>query len=75
MVEAEEQARTIVRFAKYPPEGVRGAAFGFAHDNPSALCGKAVQRAAYRLDLAMSGLSKMTSLPVRNASYVGWGPP
>ena len=33
MVETEEQARTIVRFAKYPPEGVRGAAFGFGHDN------------------------------------------
>jgi 2-keto-3-deoxy-L-rhamnonate aldolase RhmA len=33
MVETEEQARTIVHFAKYPPEGVRGAAFGFAHDD------------------------------------------
>src|SRR6188768_2389873 len=31
--EAEAQARTIVRSAKYPPEGGRGAAFGVAHDN------------------------------------------
>lgn len=33
MVEDEAQARTIVRSAKYPPEGGRGAAFGVAHDN------------------------------------------
>jgi 2-keto-3-deoxy-L-rhamnonate aldolase RhmA len=33
MVEDEPQARTIVRSAKYPPEGARGAAFGAAHDN------------------------------------------
>jgi 2-keto-3-deoxy-L-rhamnonate aldolase RhmA len=33
MVETEEQARQIVYFSKYPPEGVRGAAFGFAHDD------------------------------------------
>ncbi len=33
MVEDEAQARTIVRSAKYPPEGARGAAFGVAHDN------------------------------------------
>ncbi len=33
MVESEEQARTIVRSAKYPPEGARGAAFAIAHDD------------------------------------------
>ncbi len=33
MVENEEQARAIVRFASYPPVGRRGAAFGFAHDD------------------------------------------
>lgn len=33
MVEDEAQARTIVRSAKYYPEGGRGAAFGVAHDN------------------------------------------
>lgn len=36
MVEDEAQARTIVRSAKYPPEGGRGAAFGVAHDNYKA---------------------------------------
>jgi 2-keto-3-deoxy-L-rhamnonate aldolase RhmA len=33
MVESAEQARQIVRAAKYPPEGRRGAAFGIAHDD------------------------------------------
>jgi 2-keto-3-deoxy-L-rhamnonate aldolase RhmA len=32
MVETEEQARTIVQSAKYPPVGRRGAFFGGAHD-------------------------------------------
>lgn len=33
MVESREQAERIVRFARYPPEGRRGAAFGIAHDD------------------------------------------
>ena len=33
MVESVEQARDIVRFCHYPPHGVRGAAFGVAHDD------------------------------------------
>jgi 2-dehydro-3-deoxyglucarate aldolase/4-hydroxy-2-oxoheptanedioate aldolase len=33
MVESAEQARSIVQFAKYPPVGRRGAAFGIAHDD------------------------------------------
>jgi 2-dehydro-3-deoxyglucarate aldolase/4-hydroxy-2-oxoheptanedioate aldolase len=33
MVESEEQARTIVTSALYPPFGKRGAAFGIAHDD------------------------------------------
>ncbi len=33
MVETEEQARSIVRSAKYTPIGSRGAAFGVAHDD------------------------------------------
>jgi 2-dehydro-3-deoxyglucarate aldolase/4-hydroxy-2-oxoheptanedioate aldolase len=32
MVESAEQARRIIEFAKYPPVGRRGAAFGIAHD-------------------------------------------
>jgi 2-dehydro-3-deoxyglucarate aldolase/4-hydroxy-2-oxoheptanedioate aldolase len=35
MVETAEQASHIVRYAKYPPEGQRGAAFGVAHDDYS----------------------------------------
>lgn len=33
MVESAEQAALIVRSAKYPPAGRRGAAFGIAHDD------------------------------------------
>jgi len=33
MVESGEQAQRIVQFAKYPPVGRRGAAFGVAHDD------------------------------------------
>ncbi|MFD2078971.1 2-dehydro-3-deoxyglucarate aldolase/4-hydroxy-2-oxoheptanedioate aldolase [Actinopolymorpha cephalotaxi] len=33
MVESAEQASAIVRWAKYPPVGLRGAAFGLAHDD------------------------------------------
>jgi len=33
MVESAEQARAVVQYAKYPPQGRRGAAFGVAHDD------------------------------------------
>jgi 2-dehydro-3-deoxyglucarate aldolase/4-hydroxy-2-oxoheptanedioate aldolase len=33
MVESADEARGIVRSARYPGKGRRGAAFGFAHDN------------------------------------------
>jgi 2-keto-3-deoxy-L-rhamnonate aldolase RhmA len=33
MVESADQARDVVSWATYPPHGVRGAAFGVAHDN------------------------------------------
>jgi 2-keto-3-deoxy-L-rhamnonate aldolase RhmA len=33
MVESEEQARLIVRSAKYVPDGARGVAFTLAHDD------------------------------------------
>ncbi|MEU7837823.1 MULTISPECIES: aldolase/citrate lyase family protein [unclassified Nonomuraea] len=33
MVDSADQARDVVRWAKYPPDGVRGAAFGVAHDD------------------------------------------
>ena len=35
MVESVEQAESIVQFAKYPPVGRRGAAFGVSHDDYS----------------------------------------
>jgi len=33
LVDTAEQARNIVSFTRYPPQGRRGAAFGFAHDD------------------------------------------
>jgi len=33
MVESAEEARELVRWTRYPPEGVRGAIFGGAHDD------------------------------------------
>jgi 2-keto-3-deoxy-L-rhamnonate aldolase RhmA len=33
LVDTEEQAERIVSFTRYPPQGRRGAAFGFAHDD------------------------------------------
>ena len=33
MVNSAEEAKKIVQFSKYPPLGIRGAGFGFAHDN------------------------------------------
>lgn len=33
MVNSAEEAMKVVKSSKYPPEGIRGAGFGFAHDN------------------------------------------
>ena len=33
LVDTAEQAARIVSFTRYPPQGRRGAAFGFAHDD------------------------------------------
>ena len=33
MVNTAEEAIMVVKSSKYPPEGIRGAGFGFAHDN------------------------------------------
>lgn len=35
MVESAEEARELVRWTRYPPEGARGAIFGGAHDDYS----------------------------------------
>ena len=33
MINSPEDALKIIHSSKYPPEGKRGAGFGFAHDN------------------------------------------
>lgn len=35
-VETADEARDFVRYSRYPPDGDRGAAFGFAHDDYQA---------------------------------------
>ncbi|MFT3818895.1 MAG: aldolase/citrate lyase family protein [Rubrivivax sp.] len=51
MVESASQARDIVSWTRYPPEGRRGAAFGVAHDDylPGAPAGKMAHAAARTL--------------------------
>ena len=46
MLETPEQARELVRAARYRPEGERGCAFGMAHDDYRAGDPDAVMRAA-----------------------------
>ena len=36
MVESAEEAKELVSWTRYPPRGVRGAAFGIAHDDYAA---------------------------------------
>ena len=45
MVETAAQAQTIAAACRYPPEGRRGAAFGFAHDDYRADPAATIQRA------------------------------
>lgn len=53
MVESADQARGIVEAMRYPPEGRRGAAFGFAHDHYAASDVLATMRAANARNLAI----------------------
>jgi 2-keto-3-deoxy-L-rhamnonate aldolase RhmA len=46
MVESADVARDIVQWAKYPPQGIRGAAFGVAHDDYVRADNRAYMQAA-----------------------------
>ncbi|MBI1776390.1 MAG: aldolase [Proteobacteria bacterium] len=48
VVETVEQARALARIAHYPPKGVRGVAFGIAHDDYSDGASRAAMAAADR---------------------------
>lgn len=62
MVEDEAQARTIVRSAKYPPEGGRGAAFGVAHDNYIAAPVTEVMESANREGFIMAQIETVSGI-------------
>ncbi len=62
MVEDEAQARTIVRSAKYPPEGGRGAAFGVAHDNYAAAPVTEVMESANREGFIMAQIETVSGI-------------
>lgn len=53
MVESAAQARSIVEAMRYPPEGRRGAAFGFAHDHYATTDVLATIQAANARNLAI----------------------
>ena len=54
MVESEHEARRLVEATRYPPQGRRGAAFGFAHDDYAAGDPKAKMRAANNRNLLIA---------------------
>lgn len=62
MVEDEAQARTIVRSAKYPPEGARGAAFGVAHDDYAAAPVTEVMASANREGFIMAQIETVSGV-------------
>jgi 2-dehydro-3-deoxyglucarate aldolase/4-hydroxy-2-oxoheptanedioate aldolase len=60
MVESAETARAIVAATRYPPAGVRGAAFGVAHDDyrPGAVADKIARANAQTIVIAMIETAK-----------------
>ena len=68
MVESEEQARLIVRSAKYPPQGGRGAAFGIAHDDYEAGDAAAKMRSANEETLIIAQIE--TAAGVENVERI-----
>lgn len=62
MVETKEQAELIVRSAKYPPLGRRGAAFGVAHDGYEAGDFVATMASANEQQLLIAQIETRTGL-------------
>jgi 4-hydroxy-2-oxoheptanedioate aldolase len=68
MVETAEQAAMIVRCTRYPPEGRRGAAFGFAHDDYLAGDVKLKMQTAHERTLVIALIE--TEAGVRNVDAI-----
>ncbi len=62
MVESADDARSLVEAVRYPPQGRRGAAFGFAHDDYEAGDPKRKMRAANRRNLLIAQIETENGL-------------
>jgi 2-keto-3-deoxy-L-rhamnonate aldolase RhmA len=62
MVESADQAATIVSWATYPPDGVRGAAFGIAHDDYARADNTAYMRWANAENLILAQIETVRGL-------------
>jgi len=62
LVDSAAQAREIVRMTRYPPEGRRGAAFGFAHDDYCAGDPVEKMRAIHRRTLVICMIETQNAL-------------
>ncbi len=78
MVESADQARQLVQFAKYPPLGRRGCAFGIAHDDYQDGDSKAKMQAANEETLLIaqietaSGLERVEAIAAVSGIDVLW---
>jgi 2-dehydro-3-deoxyglucarate aldolase/4-hydroxy-2-oxoheptanedioate aldolase len=62
MVETAQQARDLVRCAYYPPQGVRGTAFGIAHDDYSQDAPAQIMKQANQRTLVIAMIETATGL-------------
>ena len=80
MVGSAEEARHIVSCTRYPPEGRRGAAFGFAHDDyrPDEVAGEIAALHARTMvivqietDAGLANVEKIAAVPGVDALWLG----
>jgi 2-keto-3-deoxy-L-rhamnonate aldolase RhmA len=78
MLETAEQAKDLVRFARYRPDGERGCAFGMAHDHyrpgdPAAVMQSANQRIVLiALIETAEGIENCAAIMATPGLDVGW---
>jgi 2-keto-3-deoxy-L-rhamnonate aldolase RhmA len=78
MVETEEQAGQIASWCRYPPRGVRGSAFGMAHDDYSVGDVAQKMRIANERTLVIApvetarGIANIEAIMAVNGIDVGW---
>ena len=78
MVETPEQARQIASWCRYPPTGVRGSAFGMAHDDYAAGDVVAKMRTANERTLVIAlvetarGIENIDAIMAVDGIDIGW---